>query len=593
MEDLVRGLEKKLNEAEEEAKKYGKVIGRITRYETVSVEDNELVGVDIAFEDYLDSDVKKGQYLAIRSIIKPVIMLGQVYSITRADVLARLGLRELTYPKDPTTIITTTYVELKPIAEMEGDKIRPPVSPIDPQSPVFIPNPDLVEKILRIPSNGITIGKIFSGGEEIEAYVRLDEYTLRHHTLIVGTTGSGKTTLLKSIIASDEIEKSTLIFDRQRDFVNFLIQKRKNFAVVMPVVEEANHKISIQDHAMEFANWYGCDIIDVKSDGAYVKCNGSEIFVIPYSINFYDNLTNFHRITPYFTSRASMYWEAIVEKTFDLIKYNLYELLKRYPSDNELSGLLRYRLTPGKLLGNLKISYDLNTTSSLNRDYISYDPKSKTLELRIGKAFHEAMKQLDIASQTREAIVRTLKAYDNYGIFTVPGSVEFLPDKVFSLYDDVVVDLSWVMDKSASVEAVATVAYKILEDFFKWKDLLYKKKQESRLTLVIMDEAHEYFPQTDMENISKDIVEGLMNRIMRLGRVRGIGVILATHVPDDLNPLVIQLSNTKVIMRNETHVLRRLGLDEYEDFLRHATPGLGIVYSISFSEVPIRTVLRD
>jgi len=155
------------------------------------------------------------------------------------------------------------------------------------------------------------------------------------------------------------------------------------------------------------------------------------------------------------------------------------------------------------------------------------------------------------------------------------------------------VDLSWVMERSASIEAVATIAYKVLEDFFAWKDELYKKKQDTKLSLIIMDEAHEYFPQTDSENVSKDIVEGLINKVMRLGRVRNMGVVLATHVLEDLNPLVLQLANTKVVMRNESHVLRRIGLEEYEDFLKHAIPGLGIVYSINFSEIPIKTILTS
>ncbi|AAK41563.1 ATP-binding protein [Saccharolobus solfataricus] len=596
MEELVKKLGDKLNEAEADAKKFGKLIGRITRFESVSLKDNELIGVDIAFEDYLNSDVKKGQYLAIRSITRPVTILGQVRAITRADALSKLGIRELSYPKDPTTIITTTYVELKPIAEIENGKIRPPVSPVDPQSPVFIPNHDLIEKILNIPSRGITIGKIFSGGEETDASVRLDEYTLRHHTLILGTTGSGKTTLLKSMISSEEIDKGTFIFDRQGDFINYLIEKRRGFAVIMPVVEEASRSISLKDHAEKFANWYDCDnILDVKEDGVLEECNGSEVFLIPYSINFYSVLKNFNKITPYFTPKASMYWEAIVNNMFEIIGYDLYELADKKQTfyEDQLSDFLRDRLTPGSLLGKISGFYDLKMVSgSKSKQFSSYDGSKKMLTINMGKAFEEAMKRLDVPYQTKEAILRTLKAYDSYGIFTVPGTVDFKPKDVFSSYSDVVVDLSWVMNRSASIEAVATIAYKLLEDFFNWKDELYKMKETTKLTLVIMDEAHEYFPQTDQENVSKDIVEGLINRIMRLGRVRNIGVVLATHVPEDLNPLVLQLTNTKVVMRNESHVLRRLGLEEYEDFLRHATPGLAIVYSIYFSEVPIKTIQR-
>ncbi|QXJ28733.1 Uncharacterized DUF87-containing AAA ATPase [Saccharolobus shibatae B12] len=594
LENVIDELRKKLDDAENEASKYGTIIGRVTRYETVTVNENELVGVDILFDNYQNSDIKRGQYLAIRSIIKPIIMLGQVYSISRADALARLGIRELTYPRDPSTIVTTTYIALRPIAEMEGDKIRPAVSPIDPQSPVFIPNPNLIERILRIPENGIVIGKIFSGGEEIEAEVRLDQYALRHHTLILGTTGSGKTTLLKTIISSQDIDKSTLIFDRQGDFVNFL-KGRKDFSVLMPVVEEPNSKVSIQDHVEDFANWYGCDpntINVVNGYGAFVKCNNHDVFVVPYSINFYDNLRNFNKITPYFTARASMYWEAIIDELLDKIRYSLKDKINRVLTDYEIASMLRDNLTPGKLIGNISVTLSgISISSNFSKDEVAYDPKTKTLTFHMGKMLRSVMKELELAYSTQDVIVRTLKAYESYGIFTVPGTVDFRPDKIPN--DDVVVDLSWVMEKSASIEAVATIAYKVLEDFFAWKDELYKKHQDTKLSLIIMDEAHEYFPQTDSENVSKDIVEGLINRVMRLGRVRNMGVVLATHVPEDLNPLVLQLANTKVVMRNESHVLRRIGLEEYEDFLKHAIPGLGIVYSINFSEIPIKTLLTS
>lgn len=521
-------------------------------------------------------------------------MLGQVYSISRADALSRLGIRELTYPRDPSTIITTTYIALRPIAEMEGDKIRPAVSPIDPQSPVFIPNPNLIKRILRIPEKGIVIGKIFSGGEEIEAEVKLDQYALRHHTLILGTTGSGKTTLLKTIISSQDIEKSTLIFDRQGDFVNFL-KDRKDFSVLMPVVEEPNSKVSIQDHVEDFANWYGCDpntINVVNGYGAFVRCNNHDVFVVPYSINFYDNLRNFNKITPYFTARASMYWEAIIDELLDKIRYSLKDKINRGLTDYEIASILRDNLTPGKLIGNISVTLSgISISSNFSKDEVAYDPKTRTLTFHMGKMLRSVMKELELAYSTQDVIVRTLKAYDSYGIFTVPGTVDFRLDKIPN--DDVVVDLSWVMERSASIEAVATIAYKVLEDFFAWKDELYKKKQDTKLSLIIMDEAHEYFPQTDSENVSKDIVEGLINKVMRLGRVRNMGVVLATHVPEDLNPLVLQLANTKVVMRNESHVLRRIGLEEYEDFLKHAIPGLGIVYSINFSEIPIKTILTS
>jgi len=620
-----------LNKAKSHASENGKLVGRVTRYRDIIINDSEYIGIDVDFNSYVDADIKRGQYLAIRSIIRPVIILGQVYSISRSDVLARMGIQEVSYQEDPSTIMTPAYVEIKPIAEAEYSlkdekwslkKIRPAVSPVDPQSPVFIPNPTLIKNLLSIPSSGVSIGKIYSGGDTIDAVVKLDEEALTHHILVIGTTGSGKTTLLKNII-TNPARKKTLVFDRQGDFVYHLMKKKEKFAVVMPVIyEKDTHKISVKDHAEEFANWYGCDSVNVVKRGAEVLCGNSKVFVVPYSINFYSNIEEFDKITPYFTSRASMYWGSIIEKTFEKIEKALDEAAEFIGGDQKkkeditnyvFNNIMRDHLTPGKLIDSLYVNLDdLANTLNLNLSKISstsrkifpstnntepivvIDSKNnrRTMYVNTGTAFRSAIKDLEIYHTTKDVIVRVLKAYERYGIFSVPGTYDFLPGEVFSDYDDAIVDLTWVMNKSASVEAVATVAYKILDDFFWWKDSQYQQTHKGGdLTLIIMDEAHEYFPQTNREDVAKDVVEGLINRIMRLGRVRNIGVILATHVPDDLNPLVVQLTNTKVVMRNDEHVLNSLGMEKFKDFLKYAQPGMAIVNSLRYKEVPIMTLL--
>ncbi|MUM64828.1 DUF87 domain-containing protein [Acidianus infernus] len=597
-EGIIKDLENKLNAAEEDARKNGEIIGRVTRYRTVRLEEKELIGVDISFKDYMRSNVSRGQYLAIRTILRPVVIVGQVVSISRSDILAEIGIREVNSRRDPASIITDTFLGIDPISELDEEKniVRPAVTPIDPQSPVFIPTPSLLEKVLRIPEEGITIGRIFSGGEETDAKVRLDENTLVHHTLVLGTTGSGKTTLLKSILYSKDLDKQTMVFDRQGDFVNFLISKKEKFTVLMPVTSKMGN--SAKDFLDTFASTYGCKVLEYES-GALI-CNDTEVDVIPYSINFFDNIRNFHKLTPYFTPKASMYWEPIIDKTLELLKSSLNKIFNNSIDDNILNKILRDKVTPGSLaeIGN-KISIsptllnELNLKSNsknISTSFVSFSQGNLTISLN--KVFQDVMEGLDIFPSTKDAIIRTLKAYDGYGIFTVKGTVDFDPEKAFKLNDKIIVDLSFVMNYSASIEAVATIAYKILEDLFKWKTELYSKKSpENKLTLIIMDEAHEYFPQGNSEAVAKDIIEELINKIMRLGRVRRIGVILATHMPDDLNPLVLQLTNTKIVMRNDINVIKKMGMENYEDFLLHATPGLAIINSLNFAGIQLKTLI--
>jgi len=397
-----------LKEAKAHAFQNGKIIGRVTRYKDITINDSEYIGVDIDFENYLEADIKRGQYLAIRSIIRPVIILGQVYSISRSDVFARMGIEEVSYHEDPATIATPTYVEMKPITEAEYSKnngkweiktIRPSVSAIDPQSPVFNPSPSLLTQLLNIPSEGIAIGKIFSGGNPIEATVKLDEKTLTHHVLVVGTTGAGKTTLLKTIVSeaikvNREKEKKikTLIFDRQGDFVRYLMEKGEEFAVIMPVTERESHNISLQHYAEDFKSWYECDNFEITEGEIYkkeaiVSCDNSKIFLIPYSINFYFNLKRFNKITPYFTPRASMYWEPIVERTREKLDQAINQASefiggekKKGDVRNQIISTIATHLTPEKLteksiIVNLDdlattLNIDINKLPTNDRDYL-------------------------------------------------------------------------------------------------------------------------------------------------------------------------------------------------------------------------------
>uniref|UniRef100_UPI003593177B helicase HerA domain-containing protein n=1 Tax=Acidianus infernus TaxID=12915 RepID=UPI003593177B len=409
-EGIIKELENKLNAAEEDARKNGEIIGRVTRYRTVRLEEKELIGVDISFKDYMRSKVSRGQYLAIRTILRPVVIVGQVVSISRSDILAEIGIREVNSMRDPASIITDTFLVIDPISELDEEKniVRPAVTPIDPQSPVFIPTPSLLEKVLRIPEEGITIGRIFSGGEETDAKVRLDENTLVHHTLVLGTTGSGKTTLLKSILYSKDLDKQTMVFDRQGDFVNFLISKKEKFTVLMPVTSKMGN--SAKDFLDTFASTYGCKVLEYKR-GALI-CNDTEVDVIPYSINFFDNIRNFHKLTPYFTPKASMYWEPLVDKTLELLKIDLHKIFNVYIDDNILDKILRDKVTPGSLAEKgKKISISPTLLNELNlkpnnnpsTQYVSFSQGNLTIPLNT--VFQDVMKSLDIFRKTPITLV--------------------------------------------------------------------------------------------------------------------------------------------------------------------------------------------
>lgn len=87
----------------------------------------------------------------------------------------------------------------------------------------------------------------------------------------------------------------------------------------------------------------------------------------------------------------------------------------------------------------------------------------------------------------------------------------------------------------------------------------------------------------------------MINKLTRLGRVRRIGVAFATHSPADLNDL-IQLTNTKIAMRSEPKVLKRMA--EYAG--AYAQSGAAVAksfiyrtHAVAFKTLPPQTWHRE
>jgi len=64
-------------------------------------------------------------------------------------------------------------------------------------------------------------------------------------------------------------------------------------------------------------------------------------------------------------------------------------------------------------------------------------------------------------------------------------------------------------------------------------------------------------------------------------------VVFATHTPDDLNDVVLQLANTKAVLRSDTKVLEKLSVPPTERrFIALAERGVAYLWSYAY-RVPI------
>ncbi len=131
----------------------------------------------------------------------------------------------------------------------------------------------------------------------------------------------------------------------------------------------------------------------------------------------------------------------------------------------------------------------------------------------------------------------------------------------------VVVDLRWGMERSqGGARSLRVLTYRLLDRLLAWKHRVWSERSSGRRTpnvVVFIDEAHQFFPsegRTREESDEVGEISAIISRVARLGRARGIGLVFSTHIPRDLNNVVVQLTNTKVILRSEDSQLDVLSL---------------------------------
>jgi len=623
---------------------FGKVVGWVTVSEVVRVGRDARIAVEIPPDRYTSGlEVRVGDFLGILTAVHKRRILGRVVGIERAHLAGLLKALPVGGWVDDAGAITSLKLILEPLTECPLDTCEPTnvSSPIDPLSPVFLASPKYIAEMLQLPTSGVLLGRLYAGGRELGVEVRLPPYAVHEHVLVVGTTGSGKTVLLKNMALSlyRDVEAAVLAFDLQGDYLHMtlppptgksLYDPVEELTVIWPITQNfvRDYKHELRNYADEFLakegegdtletvegqeeyeravfyalgklyaeKSYGvaCKSPEVVPYGNEIRidCGTFSITLIPWALRFHELALEVPDILPVFTMRTAIIYKKLVYALIEECKKDAQKQTARQQAQaGRTSSALNtqqtlkadtdnaWREAPRRIIDCILRKLEEASTKDKNKGR-SWEGDKRGW-IRIWNTLHHNQ-------QTN--IQRALIIAEGSGLFDVaiphseligresPLEVVLGEPNYEDLFDGfTVVDLTLLRENPT---AASIVVYQILNKLFAVRDGEFRAGLDLRPTAVLIDEAHNYFPQVRAgEEMSKEAVEAVINRLARLGRVRKIGLIFATHTPADLNKLVLQLTNTKIGLRSEPYVLEEIGLGEYAAELTYAPDGVGVAKS--------------
>ena len=553
-------------------------------------------------------------------------------------------------------LLTRTRVKAKPLLayDPETDSVSIANYVIEPQSPVIkLRDPHVIRKILGLPENGVFLGFVTIGDRpvfDVKATLYLPLKAFYQHVIVLGTTGSGKTTLLKNMITSlnrlqEDIRVSLLIIDPNRDYLTLplrpiwdltaldhdletkmireaggIVERPKGLVVILPITrflldniggENLNWAKALKIVAEEYirstyqsiADRYGwrLEIRDVKvaeepsqpplryvTMTIMIDYGDSReeytLYIVPYGFRFTDvSPREFISLNPYFTRQAKDTLSRLLNylrsrNAYLETIYDFYEALRE----------ARYRLHE-------KTSVSRGVVLDPNKEYVI-----------------DLIKDLAVHKSTLENILRQIGSLIDTGLFDIyvpegKGEDKFLHEPPISvimekhheIFDGypIVVDLEYLQEHSFAdpEKVISIVAFRILNKVFEWKLIRTRQRIATQPVIILFDEAHRFFPSKGggreeyVEHVSS-----MIDRIARLGRARRLGLIFSTHSPKDVHDIILQLANTKIILRTDKTQLSALDIpSEYRELVTRASDRVGVVKShvLRTSYISFRTPL--
>ncbi|MEM4481477.1 MAG: AAA family ATPase, partial [Desulfurococcaceae archaeon] len=244
--------------------------------------------------------------------------------------------------------------------------------------------------------------------------------------------------------------------------------------------------------------------------------------------------------------------------------------------------------------------YDLYETLKEARVKIEEKPnknKPRGITLDPNKEYIiEIIKDLAVHKSTLENMIRQIGALLDTGLFDVyvrgHGEDRYLHEppigglldehhSIFNSYP-IVLDLEYLQLHSLAdpEKTISITAFRVLNKIFEWKITKSRNELETQPVLIFIDEAHRFFPSRSGVEEYTEHVSSMIDRIARLGRARRLGLIFSTHSPKDVHDIILQLTNTKIVLRTDKTHLAELDLpNEYRDIITRASDRVGVIKS--------------
>jgi hypothetical protein len=561
-EDISNTIKDKIEKAKALAITLGVIVGRVARSIPNKVdEENYITNVIIDAPTYYKYPFlgKMGVLLGAVDIKSLYFVLLRVVGYERSDVSSLLFSESPiissndTGEEEPGSLISNVVVKCEMLTKVNVLESTEPEAAdivIEPQSPVIIPQPEIIERSLDTNRGLLKLGYLDNPSSQVKVAISLDD--LNYHMLLLGTTGAGKTSFVKDLIAGiykAADDTRALILDATGDYYHiFLPPDRTNKTVKQSVS---------------------------MFESLYSRMTGIDLGIIyPVTKRWLKKYTNGKKdLLSITTAYYKLYVEPIV-RYLERKGYTFYVSVDKgrivisnseWKAETEIYPFYFRFKEARRILPRLNPYFSEQAMQFLKILMKREGRKYESLSDLIEGFEKEDLEHISIHKSTKENILRGLYLLKETGLFDVgaervPLSNILLNNSkkilVFDLYNSEIDDFSQKI-----------LTYYMLDKIFDVREKQMKSGLLKDRIILIVDEAHKFFPSVKGGEEDSNYVRRVAGKIammMRLGRRRKIGFIFSTHNPADLSDIIVQLANTKVIFRIKAEVAEAMGLSRSE-----------------------------